>query len=543
MLFACATALAAVLAAGGAQAQTYNRLVVFGDSLSDSGNTYIASNRTSPLSPPYFQGRFSNGPVFTELLGFSPLALGVTGATAGNVNYAFGGAETTGPGSAGVPSLRQQLQLYTSRGGTFGPRDLVSVYAGANNILNNVPAASVNPNPPAFLGGVATVAANDVLAVVGQVAGAGAGTIIVPNLPGFGDLPPFRGGPASQLVEMFGSGQFNATLAAGLPGVARTNANANIILVDVERAVSQIRSSPAAYGFTNVTTPCLNTTTGVVCPTPDTYFYWDSIHPTAALHRAFSAVVTDYISYGSRGAATAVQAEASLDHRQMAFDAALGLLEASSEVAGGPHLTLSIDAARANEDARGDVPESERDTVTIRAGVAGRVRPDTVVGLMASAATSDVQAGALGLEARSLGVDFYMGWRAQAWFVNAVGGGSADEYSDIRRTMGMGAVAQTAHRVSGSSIGGKVQAGWRMDMGGGVALSPRAALSAARVEVDPYNEKVRCASTCRWPGSRATSRRATATTSATTATWPWRWSTTRRARSPPRSTLPGAACW
>jgi outer membrane lipase/esterase len=82
-----------------------------------------------------------------------------------------------------------------------------------------------------------------------------------------------------------------------------------------------------------------------------------------------------------------------------------------------------------------------------------------------------------------------MGWRAQAWFVNAVGGGSADEYSDIRRTMGMGAVAQTAQRVSGSSIGGKVQAGWRMDMGGGVALSPRAALSAARVEVDPYNEE------------------------------------------------------
>ena len=488
MLFACATAVAAALAAGSAQAQTYNRFVAFGDSLSDSGNTFIASNKTSPPSPPYFQGRFSNGPVFTELLGFTPLALGVTGVTTGNVNYAFGGAETTGPGTAGVPSLRQQLQLYTARGGKFASSDLVSVYAGANNILNNVQAAAVNPNPAGFLGGISTVAANDVLSVVGQVAAAGAGTVIVPNLPGFGDLPPFRGGPASQLVEMFGSGQFNATLAAGLPGVAQANANTNIILVDVDRATAQIRQNPTAYGFTNVTTPCLNTTTLAVCATPDTFFYWDSIHPTAALHRAFSAVVTDYISYGSRGAATAVQAEAALDHREMAFDAAMDMLGSSYRITGGPELTLSIEAAQSTEDQRGNVPESERDTVSVRAGVIGRVRPDTVAGLMASAATSDAQAGALGFQARSLGVDFYVGWGAGALFVNAVGGGSADEYTDIRRTAGFGSGAQTANRVTGSSIGGKVQAGWRMDMGGGVALSPRAALSATRVEVDPYNE-------------------------------------------------------
>jgi outer membrane lipase/esterase len=489
MLFACATALAAVLGASAAQAQTYNRLVVFGDSLSDNGNTFLASGGTNPPSPPYFQGRFSNGPTFTELLGFGTLGRGAAGAVAGNVNYAFGGAETTGPGTFGVPSLRQQLQLYTSRGGTFGANDLVSVYAGANNILNNVQAASVNPNPPAFLGGISTVAANDVLSVAGQVAAAGAGTIIVPNLPGFGDLPPFRGGPASQLVEMFGSGTFNARIAAGLPGVAQANANTNFILVDVDRAVAQIRANPTAYGFTNVTTPCLNSTTGAVCATPDTFFYWDNIHPTAALHRAFAAVVTDYISYGSRGAATALQAEAALDHRESAFDATMDMLGGSHRIAGGPELTLSIESAESTEDQRGNVPESERNTTSVRAGVIGRVRPDTVAGLMASAATSEAKAGGLGFDARSLGVDFYVGWGAGALFVNAVGGGSADEYSDIRRTAGFGSTAQTAHRVTGSSIGGKVQAGWRMDMGGGVALSPRAALSATRVEVDPYNEE------------------------------------------------------
>ncbi|HST91688.1 MAG TPA: autotransporter domain-containing esterase, partial [Brevundimonas sp.] len=57
--------------ASAANAQTYNRLVVFGDSLSDNGNLYAATGNTTPTSPPYFQGRYSNGPVFTELLGFN----------------------------------------------------------------------------------------------------------------------------------------------------------------------------------------------------------------------------------------------------------------------------------------------------------------------------------------------------------------------------------------------------------------------------------------------------------------------------------------
>ena len=68
---AAALAVAAVGAvASTASAQSYARLVVFGDSLSDNGNLYAATGGGTPTSPPYYQGRFSNGPVFTELLGF-----------------------------------------------------------------------------------------------------------------------------------------------------------------------------------------------------------------------------------------------------------------------------------------------------------------------------------------------------------------------------------------------------------------------------------------------------------------------------------------
>ena len=85
-LAACACAFA-----GSASAQTYNRLVVFGDSLSDNGHLFLISGGTQPPSPPYAR-RFSNGPTFVELLGFN--AANFNGSVTGSINYAFGGSRT-----------------------------------------------------------------------------------------------------------------------------------------------------------------------------------------------------------------------------------------------------------------------------------------------------------------------------------------------------------------------------------------------------------------------------------------------------------------
>lgn len=46
----------------------FEGIVVFGDSLSDTGNFYYISGDTYPVSPPYYNGRFSNGPVWIETL-------------------------------------------------------------------------------------------------------------------------------------------------------------------------------------------------------------------------------------------------------------------------------------------------------------------------------------------------------------------------------------------------------------------------------------------------------------------------------------------
>ena len=84
-------------AAGAASAQSYNRLVVFGDSLSDNGNLLAATQGMAPPLPPsaspnrtYDTGRFSNGPVAVEhlaaQLGVPLLDLAWGGALTGQAN-------------------------------------------------------------------------------------------------------------------------------------------------------------------------------------------------------------------------------------------------------------------------------------------------------------------------------------------------------------------------------------------------------------------------------------------------------------------------
>ena len=58
----------AFLFSGIVAATPLHNVVVFGDSLSDNGNLYELMRHQLPPSPPYFEGRFSNGPVWIEHL-------------------------------------------------------------------------------------------------------------------------------------------------------------------------------------------------------------------------------------------------------------------------------------------------------------------------------------------------------------------------------------------------------------------------------------------------------------------------------------------
>ncbi len=255
-----------------------DQLYVFGDSLSDTGNTYKATQGIIPPSPPYFQGRFSNGPVWVEDLASS---LGVK-----QTNFAFGGA-TTGTENVGffgqfvnvLPGLDQQVKTFTAANPTADPNGLYVLWAGANDYLGG---GVLNPQQPV----------SNLQKAVTSLASLGAKNFLVANLPDLGKLPGTRNDPNAGGLNTLTT-LHNSGLSATLSGLTQTGLN--IIPLDVDSLFNQAIATPQKFGFTNVTDPCLNTQTSAVCANPDQYFFWDQLHPTTYTHSiiaqaAFAAV-------------------------------------------------------------------------------------------------------------------------------------------------------------------------------------------------------------------------------------------------------------
>jgi outer membrane lipase/esterase len=477
------TVAAAGAMASAASAQTYGRLVVFGDSLSDNGNLYAISGQ--PTAPPYFQGRFSNGPVFTELLGFNAGRYTAGAPVTGSVNYAFGGARTDS--SASPPGMRNQLLAYTGAGGTFGASDLVSVLGGANNIFQAVPAASVSSNPTGAIQPVALAAAADINFIVNSVAGAGAGTILVTNLPNLALTPQFNQGAfaaAAPLADYAGT-QFNGVLLNSLMTTAAARPGTNIILMDIYKIGATLAGNPGLFGLTNAKDACFNGVT--VCATPGTYLYWDSVHPTAAGHQLLARLANDYLYYGDIGAQSTVQAETAFRQREDLLDLSAEGLSGHAAWEAGTQLTFGVIADSVETDARGPVASADATGWGIRAGLDHVMSEGSRMGFTATYRMAEVEAGAMEFDVESWAFDAFAGWRSGSMFVNGVVGGSIDHYDDITRVTSLAPIVHSGE-TDGGSIGARLQGGVWFDMGG-IGLSPRAAVSWVSTDVNGYTEQ------------------------------------------------------
>ena len=462
--------LAASAAVGGTvSAQTYDRLVVFGDSLSANGNN----------------GPFSNGPVFTELLGFNTTL--ATGPVTGSINYAYGGAVTDDL-FAIPPGLFQQLRNYSGRGGVFGRNDLVSVFGGANNIFLRTslfaslpPASQTDPN--GFVDTTAIFAANDINSLVGDIASRGAGTILVTNMPRLGDMPRYASSSSLASMANRASMTFNSRLHANLTATAAAHPDTNIILFDLARIADALKTNPGRFGLTNTTQACV--VGGTACSSPDSYFYLDDVHPTAAGHRLIAALADDYLHYADRGAESALQGEAAYRGREDALTAANTRLSGREAWEAGTSISVAGLADAARIDARDEISQADLigygARMTLEAGTE-RLR----LGLMGGVRQTRVETDTTRFDLQSLGVDAYAGWRSGDLFVNAAVGVSREDFNDIKRTSGLAALTQV-EATEGLSVGARVQAGTWFDMGG-VAMSPRIAVAWGRSSVDGYAE-------------------------------------------------------
>ena len=259
-------------------------MLVFGDSLSDTGNAK-ASWLNVPDVPPYWQGRFSNGAVWIEYLSdaYSINTTIGSGIQPGD-NRAFGGGQTgQGYSYLVLPTVGAQISEYlTNVQSTIPPNTVVSLWAGGNDFLYG----SAN----------ADVIVTNMESHIRTLANAGADEFIVPNLPPLETTPEVSGKSQSQQNAIANEVQvYNTKLANML-----ANLSAELALtfhsIDAYSIFNNVVLHKQALGLTNVQDPACSGGVSLL-PLPicnagdavvqnvDEYLYFDKAHPTRVMHR------------------------------------------------------------------------------------------------------------------------------------------------------------------------------------------------------------------------------------------------------------------
>jgi phospholipase/lecithinase/hemolysin len=237
-----------------------HNLVVFGDSLSDNGNTLAAVGLPKP---PYYKGRWTNG--FNWVDDFTRIA-GLPPATAylqnGGTNFAVGGSTSA--------LLAAQIAVYlVTVSGSANPADLFVIWIGSDDFL-----AGLQPST--------TIAA--ISAEITALSLAGAQQFLVINLPDISLTPEIiaKGTATIQAAKQFVTSA-NSRLQNEIPFLASLF-GVKIDLIDVNPLLTELVNNPAAFGFKNSTGQAYNPSTGKEVKHPNQYVFWDGLHPTKRVH-------------------------------------------------------------------------------------------------------------------------------------------------------------------------------------------------------------------------------------------------------------------
>ena len=264
---------------------TFDALYAFGDSYCDVGNVSEATGGAIP-GPFYFNGRFSNGPIWVDhVAGF--LGVPLKPELQGGTDYAFGGAEvrqavSTPEGT--IPSVPQQVLLYLSQHGNKADPNALYILEGGGNDILNAPSGT-NPNALGYQIAIG-IAGSELL-----LRQAGAKHFVIPNVINVGILP----GATNPTFATAASNATNKWLTE-LLSFEMLLENVRILRMDVFSLMSAVFTDPTHFGFVNITAPCLNTalTPPTVCADPDHTLFWDTEHPTVFGH-SFVAVVVENV--------------------------------------------------------------------------------------------------------------------------------------------------------------------------------------------------------------------------------------------------------
>ena len=356
---------------GSFAAQADGRYVFLGDSLVDNNNSYIATGilysptTTIPAYDKYYDGRFSNGLNWTDMLAphqleymnyyfGGPQCTTVAGGWSGSsycnpalnpgngagqsFNFAFGGSES---GSANLPLAAPGLLTQISDLQSYITDHTIAPLTGSTFAIltggNDYTAYISNPANSSYnignINGQVTTTLGNIKTALDEIATLYPKRAIVLNLFDLSKVPALitAFGPTSLQIQEAGSLALihDQELPAILANV-RATTGMNIVLVDLHAMYNDIFARQGLYGFSNITGSCYpdnNIANTMSCsPTQEAQtLFWDGQHPTTAAQAYIAQLVNSTLhAVDDAGGSYAAFADSGLVSQRAVQDAVRG---------------------------------------------------------------------------------------------------------------------------------------------------------------------------------------------------------------------------
>jgi thermolabile hemolysin len=264
-----------------------NKLISFGDSLSDTNNMYNASQWKLPHNSSWFQGRFSNGRVWTEYLAQDlnlPLYNWAIGGAAGDTKYLL------------LSGLKQEVQSwveYMEVAKNYNPnQSLFTILIGANDLVN-------------YNRSVSDIT-QDLRSSLNLLAGHGAQNILLLNLPDVSVAPVFYMGKTIPNIQQQVK-QYNKNILEIVSELQQNFPQINIQVFDTYQMFNDALVDYSSYGITNIFDPCLDINKDrsldyilsynprISCKNGGEFMFWDGMHITTKIHRILANKILESI--------------------------------------------------------------------------------------------------------------------------------------------------------------------------------------------------------------------------------------------------------
>jgi len=300
-----------------ANGKPFDRIVVFGGSISDTGNAFILLSDPSAFDfgqgcdlgtpanvPPYDaldellipDGTYArgghhvtNGATWIEQLargeglsGNVRPALRNSGIEASN--YAVGGARAND-----YPcrfNLSDQLNAYLNDFPVTPVNTLVAIEMGGNDVRDALAGLPFVDPTPTIVGALTNISA-----AIQTLYAQGARQFLLLNVPAAGyspavrmldDIYPGTADAANYLASTFNAGlaqmQYDLNTSPYLPGI-------DVRMLDLYSLLIEIIDNHESFGISNTEDACVTPNVPpFTCKKPNTYVFWDGTHPTKAVH-------------------------------------------------------------------------------------------------------------------------------------------------------------------------------------------------------------------------------------------------------------------